>query len=307
MRSPLKIFSVFILSLLWCGHQGYAQKTIFVDWAKPENRWINNENLTVFRFHNATYDENGFPYLQVLQEGIWKTAEIQVLTSSAISEEERRLISPTLMAAIERVELKGETLFQSRSAFTLFKYCPLIERNGVVQKVLSFVIITREPSAQLATSQKSNQAKNNFRTAAAPASVLASGTWYRIETKERGLYKLTYQNLKQLGLNPDNIDPRRISLFGNHGGVLPQANSTPRYDDLLENAIFVFGENDGRFNTEDYILFYASGPDTIAWNSATNRYTHSHHPYTNSTSFYLSPDAGSGKRIPFRPDRKSVV
>jgi hypothetical protein len=42
--------------------------------------------------------------------------------------------------------------------------------------------------------------------------------------------------------------------------MLPEKNGDACPDDLLENAIVVVGESDGKFNTGDYILFYAVGP-----------------------------------------------
>ena len=47
-----------------------------------------------------------------------------------------------------------------------------------------------------------------------------------------------------------------------------------RYDDLQENAIFIKGEEDGVFDDNDYILFYAKGPHD--WILDTSNRTASH-------------------------------
>lgn len=93
-------------------------------------------------------------------------------------------------------------------------------------------------------------------------SVLSSGTVYKFGVANSGIYKLDYNFLKNdLGIsNLDNVDPRTIRLFGNGGAMLPEKNSDPRPDDLIENAIQVVGEADGKFDAGDYILFYATGP-----------------------------------------------
>jgi hypothetical protein len=273
-----------------------AQEIVQVEWLNIGSRWLNNENKEVLQFHKAIYEENGMPYLQVIKPGVLEEAKMEVLSTSPLTAAEQKLITPALSLSIQNVLITRETVYQSKKTFTSFRVCPLVIQNGAVQKVLSFRLEAQRAIPQLSPTTATTS-RSTYRTTAAAASVLSAGTWYRIETKESGIYKLTYQNLKQLGLNPDNIDPRSLSLFGNHGGVLPQANSSARYDDLMENAIYVFGENDGVFNQEDYILFYANGPDTTSWNIVSNRFNHSHHPYSNSTSFYLSPDAGTGKRI----------
>jgi len=65
-----------------------------------------------------------------------------------------------------------------------------------------------------------------------------------------------------MGINPDQIDPREIKIYGNGGKMLPQAMNKPRPIDLIENHIYISGEDDGEFNTSDYILFYGRGTDT---------------------------------------------
>lgn len=93
-------------------------------------------------------------------------------------------------------------------------------------------------------------------------SVLNSGNIYKFGVAQNGIYKLDYNFLKnELGISDlDNIDPRSIRLYGNGGYMLPEKNSDSRPDDLIENTIQVIGEEDGKFNTGDYILFYAVGP-----------------------------------------------
>lgn len=93
-------------------------------------------------------------------------------------------------------------------------------------------------------------------------SVLSSGNIFKFGVTQNGIYKLDYAFLKnELGMSDiDNIDPRSIRLYGNGGTMLPEKNSDTRPDDLVENAIQVIGEQDGKFDAGDYILFYAVGP-----------------------------------------------
>ncbi len=72
--------------------------------------------------------------------------------------------------------------------------------------------------------------------------------------------------LLKAGINIASVAPAHIKLYGNGGGMLPQANSSFRHQDLNENAIYVEGEKDGRFDEGDYILFYAQSPHTIKYN-----------------------------------------
>ena len=91
-------------------------------------------------------------------------------------------------------------------------------------------------------------------------SVLKDGTWFKIGVKDDGVYKISYNDLINLGVDIDNVKPKKISLFGNENGVLPESNSAPAYDDLSEMSIIVTGENDDSFDENDAILFYDQRP-----------------------------------------------
>jgi hypothetical protein len=83
-------------------------------------------------------------------------------------------------------------------------------------------------------------------------SVLSSGDWYKFSVENDGVYRINYDLLNQVGINPDIIDPRNIKIFTGRPGMLPQAISKIRQQDLSEIAIAVSGEADGKFNREDF-------------------------------------------------------
>ena len=74
-------------------------------------------------------------------------------------------------------------------------------------------------------------------------SVLASGNWYKIAVQQDGIYKISYSNLSDLGINTSNLSCSDIRIFGNGGGMLPKLNSDFRYDWLQENVIKVVDNN----------------------------------------------------------------
>ncbi|MDV7395453.1 hypothetical protein RZS08_28965, partial [Arthrospira platensis SPKY1] len=92
-------------------------------------------------------------------------------------------------------------------------------------------------------------------------SVLRDGAIYKIGVSRTGVHKIDYNFLvDQLGIAAASINPARIQLFGNGGGMLPEAVSDSRPDDLIENPILVVDGGDGKFDPGDYILFFAQGP-----------------------------------------------
>ncbi len=127
-------------------------------------------------------------------------------------------------------------------------------------------------------------------------SILASGNWYKIAVADDGVYKLSFVFLRSLGIDVNNLNPKNIRLYGNGGVMLPQANAVSRIDDLAENAIIVNGEADGKFDADDYVLFYAKGPQN--WLPVNNdRFEHQKHIYSDSAFYFINTDIGAGKRI----------
>ncbi|HMQ50032.1 MAG TPA: type IX secretion system sortase PorU [Saprospiraceae bacterium] len=129
-------------------------------------------------------------------------------------------------------------------------------------------------------------------------SVLSSGTTYKLAIVETGIHRLSYTFLKDaLGVDVDNIDPRKIRLYGNGSGMLPTFVSADRVDDLEENAILVMGESDGSFDAGDYILFYAEGPDKWSYDETLRQFVMEKNIYDTRNYYFLKIDSENGLRV----------
>lgn len=130
-------------------------------------------------------------------------------------------------------------------------------------------------------------------------SVLSVGDWYKIATVKTGIYKITKPFLEGLGIDLSNVDPRNIQIYGNGGKMVPELNGAFRYDDLEENSIFVAGENDGVFDEEDYILFYATG--TAEWRkpkvASSLKFEAVKSLYSDSSFYFVTVGSTAGLRI----------
>lgn len=131
----------------------------------------------------------------------------------------------------------------------------------------------------------------------AQSSVLASGNWYKIKVDKHGVYKLDYELLKSAGIDVNNINPAHIQLYGNGGKMLPQSNSANRPVDLIQNTIQVSGENDGSFDTGDYVLFYATSIDSTYLNPNTDSFTYKNHSYEEHAYYFLTVGNTIGIRM----------
>jgi hypothetical protein len=133
----------------------------------------------------------------------------------------------------------------------------------------------------------------------APNSVLSTGTWYKAGVTTTGVYKLDYNYLKNTcGFDLANTSFSSIAVFGNGGGMIPDLNSLPRYDDLQENPSYIVdNNNNNKVDQGDYILFYAQGPDQWTYDSVNMIFDFTKNLYADTSYYYITADQGTGKRI----------
>lgn len=134
-------------------------------------------------------------------------------------------------------------------------------------------------------------------TVSGQESVLSKGTWYRLATTQTGVHRINANFLKKAGVDITKINPQYIRLYGNGGAILPQANAQVRPNDLIENAIEVIGEADGKFDEADYILFYAESPHVVFYDSNQQRLKHQNNYYSDSSFVFLTVSDTPGLRI----------
>jgi hypothetical protein len=166
----------------------------------------------------------------------------------------------------------------------------VVNPAGGFMRLTSFTIeVVYIPLTEDESALKSN--------AYAAHSVLAQGEWYKIQLDQTGIYKMTYADIQAMGVDMTKVKPGNIRLFGNGGGLLPEANIGFRYDDLAENAIGVVTATAGVFAPGDYLLFYGTSPHKITFDKTAHKFGHTLNIYSDYTSYFLNFDGGPGRRI----------
>jgi len=146
--------------------------------------------------------------------------------------------------------------------------------------------------------------KKGLVSSALYGSLLTSGNWFKLGVTNDGIYKIDYTLLKSMGINPSTVNPQYIHIYGKAGGMLPQANSALRDNDLVENAIQVVA-SDTAFSQNDYVLFYAKGPTSWTYDSANNFFHHQINYYADTAYYYFNVSTIAGKRITTIPSLSS--
>ncbi|MCW5907920.1 MAG: type IX secretion system sortase PorU [Chitinophagales bacterium] len=161
--------------------------------------------------------------------------------------------------------------------------------GGQLERLESFTL-------QLSVTPKyQHRAGNSY----ASNSVLASGSWYKIAVTADGMYKIDFNFVKNtLGVNPANINLSKLAIFGNGGGMLPDRNSIPYPDDLLENPTLLVDNNgNNQLDQDDYLLFYGQMADKWIYNPNNQTFSHEKNLFSDKNFYFLTTDAGTGKRV----------
>jgi hypothetical protein len=176
------------------------------------------------------------------------------------------------------------------------RFIPIIKTGAGLQKLVSFDL-------QATVIPKAIPNSGNFR-GGKTTSVLKEGNIFKIGIENTGIHKIDATFLKELGIDITKIDPKKIKIYGNASGILPERNNAFRADDLTENAIRVVGEEDGKFNESDYILFYAQGADRWDYDKTEKLFEMAKNFYSFNSFYFIKIDGDNGLRI---SDRASLA
>jgi hypothetical protein len=283
----LLLFAIFIPVSLW--GQVKMSYPIRLQWNGVSEQRMVSDTLLYINLDLGTY-EDVMPVF-CLSYPIYDdvvNVEVKCLNVKAETLSEAELNVAKGFSYSADFEVTAAPMRSRDEALLSVRIVPFRQKGDQYEKLLSATLsVTLTPSF---STQKSNPKY-------ARQSAMASGSWYKIGLAETGIYKLTASDLSDLGIDVSQIDPRQIRIYHNGGGVLPEMNAVARPDDLVEVPIYVAGESDGRFDNNDYILFYGRGP--VCWKLESDRlaYTHMQNPYDDYAYAFVVLGLGQGKRI----------
>jgi hypothetical protein len=267
-----------------------------IKWTALQNIQI-SENTSVARmyFEGAFYDDYS-PTTPVYRQKIKLEGEIGDISAQMTETvfepltSEEILTLENLPEISTTINLKVKLGRASKKAVALVEFLPfrLNNETGKYEKLVAFNLVLTTVQATTKAGQSREYAEN---------SVLSSGKWFKIKVNKSGVYKVTTADLTAMGINVASVNTANLRLYGNGGGMLPEKNSEFRFDDLQENAIEVVDGGDGKFNDNDYFLFYGEAPDAWKPNAAGTLFNHQRNIYADYTCYFITTDLGAGKRI----------
>lgn len=236
--------------------------------------WSNNPDFE----GSISIDRTGLPYW--FESFELNSVSADVVIGDAIFEPVNDSILTLETIQNEEIKFKSDIGGSAGKSFLRLTVFPFIRKNNQVEKLISFTISITESQNKL----KSANVAYPWKT----SSVLGSGKWVKIKTKDRGIYKVTYDQIKQWGFaNPD-----QVVLCGTGGYMLPFMNDDLRFDDLATYPVWKGKDSGGK----DCLFFFSTGNVSFNQNLETGMFSHQQNYYSTETYFYLS-DQGNPRSI----------
>ena len=295
MKKILFVFLGLSLLILGINAQNVETTAYTISWTGVKTWKAGTATKLVIGFDGAVYPTSkGIPYFysrKTLKLGESLKAEIKNPVYIEVSEQEMQLLKDESFPkdAIAKIF----DFVEGQSVNVDIQCVPFVSRDGKLMKLKSFDLVINRISNSSAQDTP-NLSRQQAKKVANPttSSVLANGKFVKIKVANTGVYKLTYETLTKMGVNPASV-----RIFGYGGNPLDQNIANNNIDDLPEVSIYEYKGSDGVFNAGDYVLFYAKGPVKRYFSTIDTIFKHVNNTYSKYGYYYVTSDAGVGKKI----------
>ncbi len=281
MRKYLLLLSIFILSF---SANDVQSEFIVLDWNKMPSLYRAGNNTYSYSFDGAVFSpgKNGMPcFSKIYDLSTGQSGFKFVIEDLRFDEVENELDTVVFSSLPLEVSLESQVLKSGGAYKTEVQVFPFKRSGGKLFRLASFNLKKIPVKLNKSAVSSSTQEWKSV-------SVLNTGTWLKVKTSGKGVYKIPYSTLSEWGFS----EPSKVSVYGSGGIRLSEKPGEITYDDLEQNAVW-HDENNG----ENCLFFYE--PGNICWepDGDGEYFQHSNHYYSNNGYFFLSEDAGSTKIV----------
>lgn len=283
----LLLFVALLNSVVFTSHSQQISTTKHaINWTGFEKWSVDSTSFNVPNFVDAIYPSgNGIPHFSYrIAELIATDYNVKIINEEYESATNAEIEFLAGQFIGSEIQLQKHQTKDREQLYLNVEIMPYVKKGNQILKLKNFDLQIESISA-ISKVTKSAHSYNN-------TSVLSSGKFVKIKIKDSGIYRITYEELQSMGVNPANV-----RVFGYGGALLEQNFTLPKPDDLPEVAIWMEKGADGVFNAGDYILFYGQGLVKWKYNTANKTFTHTLNHYANEGYYFLTSDVGEGKKI----------
>lgn len=287
---------IYIRSLVWLLISmmpgGVAAQTFTtLDWANPapiyEGESLIDSDLPGFA--EAYHFEGSHLPWYVTQEDLGRdynrysyAVKVEYPEFEAVAPKEARALKASGIKLPEHPQVETRISVSAKRGELDARFIPLVLKDGKYLRIRSFKLSVEK--RLLSQGGLLPAGGNKPAERYADNSLLASGRWVKIRLEETGVYKISHDELRDMGFS----DPSKVRLYGYGGFILPEDLRIPKIDDLQEVPLW---------REEGYVLFHARG--TIKWQRELANYVHTQNHYSTHSYYFLT----EGKELPKDFDR----
>ncbi len=118
-------------------------------------------------------------------------------------------------------------------------------------------------------------------------SVLKKAGLVKVATTQEGVYKIDIDFLTSISLDPTQVNPAKIQVYGMPGGSIPQSNAVDYPNDPLALSVQVKANENDIFEDDEAVFFYADAVQNINYNFDFEIYDYSNNIYADSLYFFI--------------------
>ncbi len=292
----LSVLLVFLTSV------AQQKKDFTINW-KDVQLHTSSSTIVVPGFDEANFEYSTSKGVRFVAR--WDESAVINKRTASLQNIQYQVISPSDLKGLDVTAIPSKLEYEVRSTKArdrnqgFVSVSPIIKEGTLFKKITAFEVVYAEQVANN-SSTKSIAAKS----LSTSNSVLATGEWFRFYVDKSGVFKITPDFLSSLGMDVSSINPATIKIYGNGGRMMPLLNRENSAYDLRENAIQLIGGEDGRFDGNDYILFYGEGTTGFSAENSTNL-----NLYADKSYYYVTAGGNNGKRIVnyVEPDEASTT
>lgn len=189
----------------------------------------------------------------------------------------------------ESIDLQVVYKKSGNEQYAELAFVPIIQKDGQIFLLEKFSLRLTEEHAVVnqvgAVSWKSS-------------SVLATDKWIKVRTRQKGIHKITYDNLRAWGFP----NPSVVNVYGHGGLQLPESLDVQPVDDLVKARSWHGKDSAGK----DCLFFYATGNVTWQWDSGLKTFRHSVNVYAREGFYFLSQQGNSAHVVTQVPETDAV-
>jgi hypothetical protein len=275
----LNLVLLFIFSnLIFLLNSQTKVEQIEVIWGENQKKSVGNKDYFLPFIVGQEYDVYMPNFTKKIKVGNNSDVKVKLVNKNLVqaTSQDLEFFSSFNIEIPTSIEIKSKTSKARNTNFLVIDFFPFVKENNVVYRIYSVDLELQEFSTN-------NYTNKDYVTQSVLSDV--ESQFFKISVKTDGIYKMDKNWFDANGISTSSLNPNHVNIYGNGEGKLPELNGEFRTDDLAKNAIKFVGDSDNLFESDEYFIFYAWGPNK--WNYSSSFFRRDLNVYSEDSYYFI--------------------